>query len=45
MAWWKCPNEPPCPHGAILHDVEEYRGDGTETCCAEGCTCRGVNAR
>lgn len=43
--WWRCPNTPPCPHGAILHDVEEYSGDGTDTCCADGCQCRGPAAR
>ena len=35
--WWLCPNDPPCPHGAVLHD-----GDGADepfTCGAEGCTC------
>jgi hypothetical protein len=43
--WWKCPTDPPCPHGGLLHDVEEFRGDGTETCCVEGCECRGPEAR
>ena len=36
-AWWLCPNEPRCPHGAIIHDVYEL-GD-TPTCCVEGCGC------
>lgn len=27
----------PCGHPWILHDVEEYKGDGTEMCCFEGC--------
>lgn len=36
--WWLCPNEPRCPHGAILHDEEDY-DDDSPTCCVEGCTC------
>jgi hypothetical protein len=41
QGWWLCPNDPPCAHGEVLHDVDEYQGDGTETCCVEGCDCRG----
>lgn len=26
-----------CGHLWDRHDVEEYRGDGTEACCVEGC--------
>lgn len=26
-----------CGHPWLRHDVEEYRGDGSETCCVEGC--------
>lgn len=37
-AWWLCPNDPPCPHGAVLHDVEDY-DDPSPTCCAEDCSC------
>jgi hypothetical protein len=37
-AWWLCPNEPRCPHGAVLHDVEDGE-DTTPRCCAEGCGC------
>lgn len=37
-AWWLCPNEPRCPHGAALHDVYDY-DDPRPTCCAEGCDC------
>jgi DNA-binding XRE family transcriptional regulator len=38
VTWWLCPNEPRCPHGAVLHDIEED-GDPSPTCCAEGCLC------
>ena len=31
-------NEPRCPHGAVLHDVEDDE-DTTPRCCAEGCGC------
>lgn len=39
--WWLCPNEPRCPHGAVLHDI---CGDlecelDVPTCCVEGCDC------
>jgi hypothetical protein len=27
----------PCGHFWLMHDVEEYTGDGTEICCADGC--------
>lgn len=27
----------PCGHVMAVHDVDEYPGDGTETCCVEGC--------
>jgi len=37
-AWWLCPNEPRCPHGALLHDVDEL-DDPTPTCCVDGCPC------
>lgn len=37
-AWWICPNEPRCPHGAALHDVYDF-DDPRPTCCAEGCPC------
>lgn len=38
MSWWRCPNDPPCPHGAVLHDIEDY-DDDRPRCCAEGCDC------
>lgn len=22
--WWRCPNTPPCPHGGVFHDVEDF---------------------
>jgi len=36
--WWLCPNDPPCGHGAALHDIEDY-GDDSPICCIEGCRC------
>lgn len=36
--WWLCPNDPPCIHGAALHDVEDF-GDPLPRCCSEGCPC------
>jgi hypothetical protein len=41
MTWWRCPNEPPCPHGAVLHDIEDAE-DQLPRCCAEGCGCGAV---
>lgn len=40
-AWWTCP----CGHFGIQHDVYEYRGDGSETCCVEGCSQVGCPGR
>ncbi len=37
-AWWKCPNDPPCPHGGAVHDVYDLE-DEVPTCCVEGCRC------
>ncbi len=42
--WWLCPNDPPCPHAAVLHDIEEPC-DPSPTCCIEGCTCGGSKRR
>ena len=43
------PNDPwalcPCGHPWLRHDVEEYREDGTETCCVEGCSQVGCPGR
>lgn len=36
--WWLCPNTPPCPHGAALHDVEDLE-DASPRCCFQGCAC------
>lgn len=36
--WWRCPNDPPCPHPGVVHDVYDL-DDETPTCCAEGCGC------
>lgn len=33
-----CPNRPPCPHVAAVHDVEDLE-DTTPRCCITGCTC------
>lgn len=37
-SWWLCPNTPRCPHGALLHDIEDY-DDPSPRCCIEGCDC------
>lgn len=37
-AWWLCPNDPPCPHGAAVHDVYDA-DDVTPRCCIDGCDC------
>jgi hypothetical protein len=37
--WWLCPNDPPCPHGRILHDGDGY--DEPYMCCVDGCGCDG----
>lgn len=42
-AWWLCPNQPRCPHGAALHDIEDL-GDVSPTCCVEGCRCGAEDA-
>lgn len=38
---WASANNPdarcPCGHPWGIHDVDEYRGDGTEMCCVTGC--------
>ena len=34
-----------CGHMWMRHDVNEYSGDGTETCCVEGCDQRGCPGR
>ena len=36
--WWRCPNDPPCPHGAIVHDIYDDE-DLVPRCCADGCDC------
>jgi len=36
--WWRCPNDPPCGHGAFVHDVEDW-DDDQPTCCIDGCGC------
>ncbi len=37
-AWLRCPNEPPCPHTGLLHDIDDY-DDPNPRCCVEGCDC------
>ena len=32
------PNEPRCPHAAVIHDVHDDE-DEVPRCCAEGCMC------
>ena len=36
--WWKCPNDPPCDHGCLVHDVYDDE-DEVPRCCAQGCRC------
>lgn len=36
--WWRCPNDPPCPHAGVVHDVYDL-DDRTPRCCIEGCDC------
>jgi hypothetical protein len=38
MSWHLCPNTPPRPHAAVLHDVEDLE-DTTARCCVAGCAC------
>jgi hypothetical protein len=35
----------PCGHPWIRHDIEEYDGDGSDTCCVEGCSQVGCPGR
>lgn len=37
-AWWLCPNDPPCAHGSVLHDIWDY-DDESPMCCVDGCDC------
>jgi hypothetical protein len=34
-----------CGHVWMVHDVEEYSGDDSETCCVEGCNQNGCPGR
>lgn len=36
--WWACPNDPPCRHGGVIHDIYDDE-DLVPRCCAEGCDC------
>jgi hypothetical protein len=36
--WWRCPNDPPCPHAGIIHDIHDAE-DLVPRCCAEDCDC------
>ena len=36
--WWRCPNDPPCPHAAVYHDVYDY-DDPFPRCCMAACDC------
>lgn len=37
-SWAFCPNDPPCPHAAVLHDFESF-DHPAQRCCVEGCEC------
>jgi len=39
--WGTCP----CGHFWLQHDVDEYSGDGSETCCVDGCAQTGCPGR
>jgi hypothetical protein len=36
--WLRCPNEPPCPHAAVVHDIYDY-AKPSPRCCVLGCDC------
>jgi hypothetical protein len=36
--WWRCPNNPPCPHAGLFHDIYDEE-DQVPRCCADGCDC------
>jgi hypothetical protein len=46
---WASINKPdslcPCGHPWGIHDVDEYRGDGSEMCCVTGCPQTGCPGR
>lgn len=37
VPWWKCPNTPPCEHGRVLHDIEDW--ESLPRCGVGGCEC------
>jgi hypothetical protein len=38
MMFTPCTNTPPCPHGGMVHDIEDLE-DQVPLCCIEGCYC------
>ena len=46
---WASANNPDglcrCGHPWGIHDIDEYRGDGSEMCCVTGCTQTGCPGR
>jgi hypothetical protein len=46
---WASANNPDahclCGHPWGIHDVDEYRGDGSEMCCVTGCEQKGCPGR
>lgn len=36
---WCCPNQPPCEHPSLIHDVSGDPEDPKPMCCADGCDC------
>jgi hypothetical protein len=36
-SWAVCPNDPPCSHLGLVHDIDEP--GGREMCCVETCRC------
>lgn len=41
--WWSCPNDPPCQHAALFHDIEDC-DDEHPMCTIEDCDCGGTPA-
>lgn len=44
MNWSACPNDPPCPHAGLFHDIYEP-SDPRPMCCIEGCRCGKADPR
>jgi hypothetical protein len=38
VPWYRCPNEPPCGHARVFHDIYDDT-DEVPRCCEQGCGC------